>query len=191
MSKGKKTDERQTEKQTLFFFNVYWFLRERETQTMSWGRAERETETETISEAGSRLPVVSTEPNARLKVTNREIVTWAEVRGLTDRAPQGPWNRLLTIENKLIVTRGETVMGWVKEVLGIKEHTYHDGKNKIAILGGTYKALQCARQYTEAGFLIFHNSPWNRITTEHTLEPFRKWEGTINDCTMATLINLD
>ena len=42
---------------------------------MSWGRAERETETETISEAGSRLQVVSTEPDARLKVTNCEIVT--------------------------------------------------------------------------------------------------------------------
>ena len=42
---------------------------------MSWGRAERETETETISEAGSRLQVVSTEPDAGLEPMNREIMT--------------------------------------------------------------------------------------------------------------------
>ena len=40
---------------------------------MSRGRAEREGDTE--SEAGSRLPAVSTEPNAGLKLTGHKIVT--------------------------------------------------------------------------------------------------------------------
>ena len=41
---------------------------------MSWGR-DREREGDTESEAGSRLPAVSTEPNAGLKLTNHEIKT--------------------------------------------------------------------------------------------------------------------
>ena len=40
---------------------------------MSGGGAEREGDTE--SETGSRLQAVSTEPDAGLKPTNREIVT--------------------------------------------------------------------------------------------------------------------
>ena len=40
---------------------------------MSRGRAEREGDTE--SEAGSRLRAVSTEPDGRLELTNREIMT--------------------------------------------------------------------------------------------------------------------
>ena len=62
-----------------FFFNVYLFLRER--QSVSRGGAEREGDTE--SEAGPRLPAVSTEPHTGLKLTNREIVTRAEVGRLT------------------------------------------------------------------------------------------------------------
>ena len=40
---------------------------------MSRGGAEREGDTE--SEAGSRLRAVSTEPDARLELTNREIMS--------------------------------------------------------------------------------------------------------------------
>ena len=53
-----------------FNFNIYLFLRERERE---WGRGEREGDTE--SEAGPRLPAVSTEPDTRLELTNREIMT--------------------------------------------------------------------------------------------------------------------
>ena len=55
---------------------------------MSGGGAEREGDTE--SEAGSRLWAVSTEPNVGLKLTNHKIMTWAEVRHLTDWATQEP-----------------------------------------------------------------------------------------------------
>ena len=55
----------------LFFFNVCLFLRE--TQSVNGGGAEREGDTE--SEAGSRLRTVSTEPDAGLELTNREIMT--------------------------------------------------------------------------------------------------------------------
>ena len=48
--------------------------------------AEREQDTE--SEAGSRLWAVSTEPDAGLKLTSSDIMTWAKVGCLTDWATQ-------------------------------------------------------------------------------------------------------
>ena len=74
-------------------FNVYlfiFFLRERQRQNASGLGAEREGDTE--SEAGSRLWAVSTEPDTGLELTDREIMTWAEVGRLTDRATQVPLN---------------------------------------------------------------------------------------------------
>ena len=55
---------------------------------MSMGGAEREEDPE--SEAGSRLWAVSTEPDAGLEPTNREIMTWAEVGRSTAWATQVP-----------------------------------------------------------------------------------------------------
>ena len=52
---------------------MYLFLRERERDSVNRGGAEREGDTE--SEAGSGLPVVSTEPDAGLESTNCEMVT--------------------------------------------------------------------------------------------------------------------
>ena len=68
----------------LFYKFFKMFVSERETET----ETETETERQTESEAGSRLWAVSTQPNAELKLTNWEIVTWAEVRGLTNWATQ-------------------------------------------------------------------------------------------------------
>ena len=53
------------------FFNVYLFLRQR--QSMNRGGAEREGDTE--SETGPRLRAVSTEPAAGLELTDCEIMT--------------------------------------------------------------------------------------------------------------------
>ena len=53
------------------FFNVYLFLRARESE--SGGGAEREGDTE--STAGSGLRAVSTEPDAGLELTSCEIMT--------------------------------------------------------------------------------------------------------------------
>ena len=55
---------------------------------MNRGGAERKGDTE--SETGSRLWVVSTEPDTGLELTDSEIMTWAEVGRLTDRATQAP-----------------------------------------------------------------------------------------------------
>ena len=55
------------------FFYIIYLLRDIERQSTSWGGAEREGDTE--SEAGSRLRAVSTDPDAGLKLTNREIMT--------------------------------------------------------------------------------------------------------------------
>ena len=62
-----------TTRSASFFFNVYLFLRDRERQSTSGEGAEREGDTE--SEAGSWLWAVSTEPDARLELTSREIMT--------------------------------------------------------------------------------------------------------------------
>ena len=50
-----------------------YFLRERERQSVNREGAEREGDTE--SETGSKLPAVSTEPDAGLKLVNHEIMT--------------------------------------------------------------------------------------------------------------------
>ena len=70
----------------IFLTFIYFWDRER--QSMNRGRAERGWDTE--SEAGSRLWAISPEPDAGLELTDREIVTWAEVGRFTDWATQAP-----------------------------------------------------------------------------------------------------
>ena len=55
---------------------------------MNRGGAEREEDTE--SETGSRLWAVSTEPDTGLELTDRKIMTSAEVGRPTDWATQAP-----------------------------------------------------------------------------------------------------
>ena len=56
-----------------FFLNIYLLLRDRETQSVIRGGAEREGDAE--SEAVSRLRAGSTEPDAGLEPRNQEIMT--------------------------------------------------------------------------------------------------------------------
>ena len=67
-------------------FVYFWERQQR--QSVSRGGAQREGDTE--SKAGSGLWAVSTEPDAELEPVNREIITSAEVRCLTDWATQEP-----------------------------------------------------------------------------------------------------
>ena len=55
---------------------------------MNGGGAEREGDTE--SEEGARVWAISPEPDVGLELTDREIVTWAEVVRSTDWATQVP-----------------------------------------------------------------------------------------------------
>ena len=57
----------------LIIFLTVIFERERERQSVSGAGAEREGDADT--EAGPRLPAVSTEPDAGLELTDREIMT--------------------------------------------------------------------------------------------------------------------
>ena len=66
-------------------FIHFWKIETEHKQ--GWGR-EREGDTE--PEAGSRLWAVSTEPDAGLELTNREIMTWAKAGRPTDCATQAP-----------------------------------------------------------------------------------------------------
>ena len=75
----------------LFFFKffltfIYFWDRERDRAWTGEGQREGYTESET----GSRLWAVSTEPDVGLELTDREIMTWAEVGCLTDWATQVP-----------------------------------------------------------------------------------------------------
>ena len=99
------------------FFNVYLFLRQRETEHEQ-GEGQKEGHTE--SETGSRLWAVSTEPNAGLELTDREIMTWAEVGRLTNQATQAPqawsFNRLMTKYEKITFRNiyKDGVHGWLR-----------------------------------------------------------------------------
>ena len=70
--------------------NIFLFIIERQKETAHEHGKGRDIE----SEAGSRLWVVSTEPNAGLEPIEHEIMTWAEVSHLTDWATQVPHNDL-------------------------------------------------------------------------------------------------
>ena len=60
---------------SFFFFSTFFiYFWDRDRQSMNGGGAEREGDTE--SETGSRLRAISPEPDARLELTDREIVTW-------------------------------------------------------------------------------------------------------------------
>ena len=67
----------------VFFFNIFLTLiYYRETESMSREGAERERETQNLKRAPGWA--VSTDPDAGLKPTNHEIMTWAEVGRSTD-----------------------------------------------------------------------------------------------------------
>ena len=73
-----------------FYLSFYSFLRERERERYWEREGERQRDRETESEAGSRIWAVSTNPDAGLKLMNHELMTWAEVRRLTNWATQVP-----------------------------------------------------------------------------------------------------
>ena len=68
------------------FFNVYLFLRQRDTEH-EWGRG-RKRGRQNLKQ--TRLRAVSTEPDMGLELMNHEIMTWAKVGCLTDWAIQAP-----------------------------------------------------------------------------------------------------
>ena len=92
-----------------------------ETERDGVGEGHREKETE--SEAVSRLWALSTEPDAGLELMNHEIMTWVEVRHLTDWATQVPRFWFLTqfyfsYNHFLFFSRYEFEMwfNWLKHV---------------------------------------------------------------------------
>ena len=97
-----------------FFFPILYFVYkifltfiyfwDRDRQSVNRGGSEREGDTE--SKAGSRLWAVSAEPDTGLELTDRKIMTWAEVGRLTDWAAQAPLS-------STFVTRGSVgVISW-------------------------------------------------------------------------------
>ena len=72
---------------------------------MNGGGSEREGDTE--SEAGSRLWAISPEPHAGLELTDRKIVTWAEVGRLTDWATQAPQSSAILMHLHFTILKEE------------------------------------------------------------------------------------
>ena len=72
------------------FLFIFEREREKERERERAGEGQREGDTE--SETGSRFWAISTEPDVALEFTNHEIMTCAEVAGLTltDWATQKP-----------------------------------------------------------------------------------------------------
>ena len=88
LQKNVKTHNKVSYIHFIFIFLTFIYFWDRERQSLNKGGAEREGDTE--SEAGSRLWAISPEPNAGLKLTDCEIMTWAEVGCSTDWATQAP-----------------------------------------------------------------------------------------------------
>ena len=66
---------------------IYFWEREGRREVRV-GEGQREGDTE--SETGSRFWAISTEPHVGLELIDCEIMTWAEVRHLTNQATQAP-----------------------------------------------------------------------------------------------------
>ena len=79
------------------------------------GEGHREGDTE--SETGSRLQAVSTEPDVGLELTDREIMTWAEVGRLTDWATQAPLDNSFLDEGYLITVK---VIEYIKSISDLR-----------------------------------------------------------------------
>ena len=86
---------------------MFLFIFERERQSIGGGGAEREGDAE--SQAGPRVWDVSTEPDVGLEPTDREIMTWAEIEGLTDWATQVPKAFIFSFAN------GFYILSWIHE----------------------------------------------------------------------------
>ena len=77
--------------------------------------AEGQTEGDTESEAGSRPGAVSPEPDAGPQLTNHEIMTWAEVGRLTDRATRAPLDDYILRRSGSMLTTTAGIGGRVWE----------------------------------------------------------------------------
>ena len=84
-------------------------MKARERQNTNGGGAEREGDTEI--EAGSRLRAGSTEPDAGLKLTDCEIMTWAKVGRSTNGATRVPPNQNNLVTSSMSFVQGNTVHG--------------------------------------------------------------------------------
>ena len=76
-----------------FFFNflkfIYFWETERDTVRVGEGQREGETQNPK-SVPGSELSAQSPEPDVGLELTDRKIMSWAEVSHLTNWATQAP-----------------------------------------------------------------------------------------------------
>ena len=96
-------------KKNFFLAFIYFWDRDK-----AWtGEGQREGDTE--SETGSRLWAVSPEPDAGLELTDREIMTWAEVGRLTDWATQAPQDCIFYIT--LLLQYGPELEDWLCPLL--------------------------------------------------------------------------
>ena len=125
---------------------MFYFIFEREST--SRGGAEREENTE--SEAASRLQTVSTEPNAGLELTNREIVTQTEV-GHNQLSPPGSLRHSFSVPGR-----------WNSQA--DRDTCTHPWAHWLAV--GVVRIFACYCSKFSKCFLLPHPGPPTLPTTE-------------------------
>ena len=110
-------------------FIYFW-----ETDRAWEGEGQREREVDTESEAGSRLWAVSTEPDAGLELTNREIMTWAKAGRLTDWATQAPQN-FIDLKKTAFSFTEDSVNQWQTGEIGLELKSKHINRLRMRING--------------------------------------------------------
>ena len=137
------------------------------------GQAEREGDTE--SELGSRLWVVSTEPDVGLELTDSEIVTWAEVGRSTDWATQGPLNFhfIFLFKKNFFLT---FIYFWDRERQsmngGGSERGRHRIWNRLQALSSQHRARRGARTHKLQDHNLSRRQTLNLVSHPSTLRIF-------------------
>ena len=104
---------------------------------------EGQREGDTESETGSRLWAVSTEPDAGLELTDREIMTWAKVGRLTDWTTQAPLTVFILNEVSIVNVHA---IGYAYSIQTADEAQCQVGPTHIENMGSISKEMKILRK---------------------------------------------
>ena len=121
----------------------------------AWAGVGAEKEGDTESKAGSRFRAVSTEPDTGLELTDREIMTWAEVRRLTAWAIQAPHSVIYFWERER--ERQSMSMGGAKR-------GRHRIRSRLQALSCQHRARRGARTHRPQNHDLSQSQPLNQLS---------------------------
>ena len=121
----------------------------------------RQREGDTDSETGSRLWAVNTEADGGLEPLNQEIMTWAEVGHLTNRATQAPLLVLFLFEIWYLSPTTLKIQSTLNEF--IQSLLYHSKHFKGNCSGYIIKIKEQTLQKTDWGWIMNAGSIGNSV----------------------------